>query len=447
MVKTYEAQENSSKFYKYEQVDCLDETGAWLNAEVVELAPNKVKVHFSNYSSKFDIWVDENSDKILKQWRHGQNFVINNRVDVLDSYSHWKEALIIDMNEAQIKVHYKGYVPKYDEWIHKNSNRIQEIGSKSTAQGIGRTDPSNASRYSKKEIQSDIKKVEFVGPKELQFVQALSERQLVIIVVEGDGNCLFRSVSHQLYGSTQFHDIIRLNTMKYISIEREYFSQFIVGGLDKIDEYLEYQRRNGAWGDDVEIQAMSEIYNKPFEIYAYSNTPMRTFHENSGSGRPLRLSYHGQSHYNSISDKDKHLCLLNTTPGEYEDQIIERANRGEIRELITNAREEFEACIHVDLEAMINSTDQHESEDIMIRQAIEDSENSEYLKVLSQSLNENSEEELIKHAIEISKNDAIPAAVIDVMNSGFTMEQAIEAYYIVGDNPNQMIEYIFNSIL
>ena len=55
MVKTYEAQENSSKFYKYEQVDCLDETGAWLNAEVVELAPNKVKVHFSNYSSKFDI--------------------------------------------------------------------------------------------------------------------------------------------------------------------------------------------------------------------------------------------------------------------------------------------------------------------------------------------------------------------------------------------------------
>lgn len=40
----------------------------------------------------------------------------------------------------------------------------------------------------------------------------------------------------------------------------------------------------------------------PIEIYAYSNTPMRTFHETSNKnlGEPIRLSYHGQSHFNSI---------------------------------------------------------------------------------------------------------------------------------------------------
>ena len=39
------------------------------------------------------------------------------------------------------------------------------------------------------------------------------------------------------------------------------------------------------------------------------------------------------------------------------------------------------------------------------------------------------------------------AAVIDVVNSGFTMEQAMEAWHIVGDDTNLMIEYIFNNIL
>ena len=37
--------------------------------------------------------------------------------------------------------------------------------------------------------------------------------------------------------------------------------------------------KNGSWGDDVEIQALSEIYDCPIQIYAYSTKQMRTFHE------------------------------------------------------------------------------------------------------------------------------------------------------------------------
>jgi len=36
---------------------------------------------------------------------------------------------------------------------------------------------------------------------------------------------------------------------------------------------------NGEWGDDIELQALSEIYNRPIELFAYNLTPMRTFHE------------------------------------------------------------------------------------------------------------------------------------------------------------------------
>lgn len=447
MVKEYESQEVTGKYFKSEQVDCKDELGVWLNAEVIELVPNKVKVHFSGFGNKFDIWLDEHSDRISKQWRYQTEFQLNNRIDVLDSYRKWKEASVVDMNDTQIKVHYKGYVPKYDEWIHKNSERIKEIGSKSTAQGVGRTDPSNASRYSKKEIQPDIKKLEYSGDREMNFRTLLAERDFVIVPAEGDGNCLFRSVSHQLYGCTDFHDLIREMSMKHISQEREYFSQYIVGGLEKVDEYIRHQSKLGAWGDDIEIQAMSEVYNKPFEIYAYSKNPMRTFHESSGVGEPIRLAYHGQSHYNSIVLKNRQGSLLTTTPGEYENRVIEGFSRGEMREMLRNSRQEFELTRQVDLEqALMASLEHQNTEENMIRQAIEESENAEYMQIVRQTIGDE-EDQLLKHAIEMSKDDMVPEAVIDVINSGFTLEQAMEAYHIVGNNPTQMIEYIFSCIM
>jgi hypothetical protein len=48
---------------------------------------------------------------------------------------------------------------------------------------------------------------------------------------------------------------------------------------------------------------MSEIYARPIEIYAYDVKPMKTFHE-EGDVTPFRLSYHGNSHYNSIVPKE-----------------------------------------------------------------------------------------------------------------------------------------------
>ena len=93
--------------------------------------------------------------------------------------------------------------------------------------------------------------------------------------------------------------MIRLKCLDYIISEREYFKDYIIGG--DVEDYAARKKLNGVWGDDIEIQALSEIYNRPIEIYAYSKTPMRTFHESYGSEVPFRLSYHGSSHYNAIT--------------------------------------------------------------------------------------------------------------------------------------------------
>ena len=107
----------------------------------------------------------------------------------------------------------------------------------------------------------------------------------------GDGNCLFRACSFLLYGTESRHSTIRQAVCDYIHANKDFFEHFID---EDFDNYVRFKRRNGTWGDDLEIQAISEIYNRPIHIYSYSNTPLRTFRESEASGSldPLSLSYH-----------------------------------------------------------------------------------------------------------------------------------------------------------
>ena len=452
MVKEYEQASASGRFLLHEQVDVKDEKGTWMNAEVLEVAAGKVKVRFSGYSHKFDTWIEENSPDVLHQWRPNQEFQVNNRLDVLDTHGQWREARVIDLNTGQIHITYRGYAAKYNEWLHKTSNRIQVIGGKSGAHGSGKLDPSNNYRYSKQEPKSEGEKFLLETDREKRFAQLLQLNSMKIVPMNGDGNCLFRSVSHQLYGDESFHMLIREASMRYISLEREYFCQFMIGGAEKFDEYLAQMSRSGAWGDDIEIQAMSEIYNKPFNIFAYSSLPIRTFHEDHGQGRAIRLAYHGQCHYNSVVDVQGQGRMIDSSPGEFEQHVLEQATRELFRAGLARHRQRFEENLHMDIEeALRSSLAAFEGEDVMLRQAIEvskkDNEDLELnlseQQMIEQALHlSQNEDELVKHALEISKKDAVPEAVIYVMNSGFTFEQAMTAWHMCGDNPNSMIEYI-----
>lgn len=462
MVKEYEHSSSSSKFFIHEQVDVCDEKGTWMNGEVLELAAGKAKVRFTGYSHKFDTWIDENSLQILKQWNPKQPFQINNRLDVIDTYGIWREARVINQNSSQLHITYRGYAEKYNEWIHKSSNRIHVIGSKSGAFGSGKLDPSNNYRYTKQEPKSEGEKFLLETDREKRFSHLLSLNSMKIVPMNGDGNCLFRSVSHQLYGDDSYHLLIRETSMRYISLERDYFSQFMIGGLEKFDDYLTQMSRSGAWGDDIEIQAMSEIYNKAFNIFAYSSVPIRTFHEDQGEGQAIRLAYHGQCHYNSVVDMQGHRKILASPPGEYERGLLEQAGQESFRAGLARYRLLFEENLHMDIEEALRASlqafevgDLNLNLDPDLRQALEvskqDNENLE-LNMSEQQMIEQAihlsqnEDDLVKHALEISKRDAVPEAVIYVMNSGFTFEQAMTAWHMCGDNPNSMIDYICSEL-
>ena len=179
--------------------------------------------------------------------------------------------------------------------------------------------------------------------------------------VKSDGNCMFRAVSDQVYGKDEYYELLREKCMDYIVILRNFFEPFIE---DDFDFYIKEKRKNQTWGDDIELEALSEIYNRPIEIYKGSNIPLKTFHENkyfsddeeyknnNFSLTPIRLSYHNKNHYNSIipleSDKINYRrykdSLIRTKPGYFESKMIQTAkyNEAELEEGIQESNNLFQ---------------------------------------------------------------------------------------------------------
>mmetsp|Transcript_3880 Transcript_3880/g.8861 ORF Transcript_3880/g.8861 Transcript_3880/m.8861 type:complete len:373 (+) Transcript_3880:180-1298(+) len=153
-----------------------------------------------------------------------------------------------------------------------------------------------------------------------------------------DGNCLFRSISDQLYGTPDHHGRIREWCVQYLACERNYFQQFVT---EQFDDYLARNRLLGEWADDVEIEALSEMYDCRVEIYvSYSESCfslMRTFHEACDRKwpNPIRLHYEGRSHYNSLAPRGtfEPICMSlpqrpgGITPGEIEEAAIQRSTQ------------------------------------------------------------------------------------------------------------------------
>lgn len=136
-----------------------------------------------------------------------------------------------------------------------------------------------------------------------EYVQDLKKKGLEIAEQAGDGNCLFRAVSLQVYGDASMHAEVRARCMDFMAVNEEHFGEFVTGETFK--EYIARKRTDGVHGNNPEIQAISELYNRPVEVYTpdRGGSPINIFHKEYGtSDIPIRLSYHDGNHYNAVID-------------------------------------------------------------------------------------------------------------------------------------------------
>jgi OTU-like cysteine protease len=158
--------------------------------------------------------------------------------------------------------------------------------------------------------------------------EALKAKGLEIVEQEGDGNCLFRAVSLQVYGSADNHGEVRERCMDFMARNEEHYSNFVaIGSCDTdadaipesradtaFQDYVARKRINGVHGNHAEIQAISELFNRPVEVYTPPAVndigqpdtgplqPMNIHAEYKTSDPPIRLSFHDGNHYNAIID-------------------------------------------------------------------------------------------------------------------------------------------------
>jgi len=69
--------------------------------------------------------------------------------------------------------------------------------------------------------------------------------------------------------------------------------------------YIQRKRQDGVHGNNPEIQAISELFNRPIEVFSpeKGGSPLNIFHaEYKTDDEPIRLSYHDGNHYNAVLD-------------------------------------------------------------------------------------------------------------------------------------------------
>ena len=158
------------------------------------------------------------------------------------------------------------------------------------------------------------------------------EHNFEIRKMPDDGNCLFSAFAHQVYGDDSLHAIMREKCCDYMELHSEKFSEFIDTDNHYRDfaHYLDTMRTLRTWGDNLEITALSELYQRRVEVYAQQTTPRITFSDSVNYNNelpPIRVSFKNGNHYNSVVAENHNDTILNSQQvGEFEDAVLASLN-------------------------------------------------------------------------------------------------------------------------
>ena len=135
---------------------------------------------------------------------------------------------------------------------------------------------------------------------------------LIPLDVGGEGDCFFRSVSHQLYGNSNSHLTIRSLGVRYLKDNPERFIESIVGM--SWSRYLTNMSLQGTWANHIIIQAVADAMNLKIHIIeSDSNYREITLVQPANATSDIRsiyIGHMGQMHYvstcNSFEQDSNH---------------------------------------------------------------------------------------------------------------------------------------------
>lgn len=175
----------------------------------------------------------------------------------------------------------------------------------------------------------------------------LSRLNRTAVDVGGDGDCFFRAVSHQLYGSPNNHSHIRSLGVQYLLQNPE---QFIESNTDHSwQDYLNNMSCQGTWADAIIIQAVANCLNllihivESFEAFAPVTVvqPVNV----TGEHKIIYIGHISETHYVSTVERRNRQVPNNKTCDQsvFEKQKMDkqeklRADRDYMKEYMKKRR-------------------------------------------------------------------------------------------------------------
>ena len=470
-------EDDDENFENDEMVDIINpQKQNTYEGKIISVKGDKIIVE--NLTRKKEEVYYKSEKKVIKQWVPSKPIKLLNRVDLkLKGTEYWVEGIVVDMKpDNKILIRYKNnnnFKRVAYDTVDINDNRLAKAGFYTKYDANSNTKLLNSTRFNLEESlnvntpynssshsnllnnkrkmaedeEEDINKLLKTDDdvEETNFKILLLEKNLKIRVVRGDGNCLFRAISDQVYGTDKHYDILRRYCMDYLVIKKRYFEPYID---EEFGGYIKDKRRDTVWGDDVEIEILSEIYNRPVEIYRGNNIPLKTFHENNSSKNeindynfsltPIRLSYHRKNHYNSIVPLESdHInfrrykdALIKTKPGTFEAKIIAQAKVEEtqVDTMIKLSDEEYTLRLKNNLsnkiEDLTHNNDLNEKEEHIEKEKEKLEEKEDKDKDKEKLKNKDKEKEKLKNKEkdkdkDTPKNNIIKLNKIDSFSNNF----------------------------
>ena len=192
---------------------------------------------------------------------------------------------------------------EYDEEdLQREREREKKKETSRNTENSSKKRKTEKKRNKKEKEEEEEKELNEKKLKEIQetVLRNLEKGNFKLKEIKGDGNCLYRCVALQVYGSDNLHQRVREETMNYMQKHASHYSQF-VSNLEGWENYLKRNRRLGAFGGNLEIQAISELYNRPIQIFE-ENQLRNIFHSYQLRSPPIILEYINGNHFNCILD-------------------------------------------------------------------------------------------------------------------------------------------------
>ena len=204
-------------------------------------------------------------------------------------------------------------------------NLVKNSGSGKPKRKLSNKELAVNKKKSKKKEEEEQLPERYLRADELIFGKFLFERKgYRLNPIKRDSNSLCRAVAEQVYCDPKLFESLKNSCVDFMQEEEKWFSEFFNENFD-YKKYLSDLRKDAFGGGNHEIIALSNMFNRPFQIYEDSVEPrVVDFSENQGNNiPPIRVCFRNK-HYTTIRNDEVGdlFDFEGLKPGELEQEMV-----------------------------------------------------------------------------------------------------------------------------